>query len=126
MLLNRFIRTLALLLAFILVVPMVSAEDRECAVEGECADPNAVVIDPNCPDRDHVVRCAGKYLDKNQNGFLERSELQGVIDELPWYVFYSLLDLKTQRSKSVDLKRTMWGRLDGFSIIVMLHVLHFC
>ena len=97
MLSSRFIRTLALLLAFILVVPMVSAEEGECAVEGECADPNAVVtIDPNCPDRDHVVRCAGKYLDKNQNGFLERSELQGVIDELPWYVLYYFVSLTFQ------------------------------
>jgi hypothetical protein len=101
MLSNRFIRTLALLLACILVAPMVSANEGECAVEGECADPNAVVIDPNCPDRDHVVRCAGKFLDKNQNGFLERSELQGVIDELPWYVLYYLLELEARLSKLV-------------------------
>jgi hypothetical protein len=99
MLSNRFIRTLALLLAFVLVAPMVSANEGDCAVEGECADPNAVVIDPNCPDRDHVVRCAGKYLDKNQNGLLERFELQGAIDELPWYVFHYLLDLKVRLSK---------------------------
>jgi hypothetical protein len=106
MLSNRFIRTLALLLVFVLVAPMVSANEGDCAVEGECADPNAVVIDPNavvidpnCPDRDHVVRCAGKYLDKNQNGLLERFELQGAIDELPWYVFHYLLDLKVRLSK---------------------------
>jgi hypothetical protein len=124
MLSNRFIRTLALLLAFILVVPMVSAEDGECAVEGECADPNAVVIDPNCPDRDHIVRCAGKYLDKNQNGFLERSELQGVIDELPWYVFYYLLELEAQLFGSFKLVWGPFGSTD-FQVSVMLHVLYF-
>lgn len=43
------------------------------------------VQDPKCPGRDHVVRCAGKYLDANQNGLLERSELQSAIDGLPWY-----------------------------------------
>jgi hypothetical protein len=99
MLSNRFIRTLALLLAFVLVAPMVRAKEGECAVEGECADPNAVVIDPNCPDREHVVRCAGKYLDKNQNGLLERFELQGAIDELPWYVFHYLLELEARLFK---------------------------
>jgi hypothetical protein len=96
MLSNRCIRTLALLVAFILAAPMVNANEGECAVDGECADPNAVVIDPNCPDRDHIVRCAGKYLDKNQNGFLERSELQGVIDELPWYVLYYSSEFEVQ------------------------------
>jgi hypothetical protein len=91
MLSNRFVRILALLLAFVLVAPSVSA------TEEECADPNAVVADPNCPDRDHVVLCAGKYLDKNQNGLLERSELQGAIDELPWYVFHAMLEKQTVR-----------------------------
>jgi hypothetical protein len=97
MLPNRFIRMLALLLAFVLVAA--SATEGECGVEGECADPNAVVIDPNGPDRDHVVRCAGKYLDKNQNGKLDRHELQGAIDELPWYVFHYLLELEARLSK---------------------------
>ena len=39
---------------------------------------------PNCPSRKHVVKCAGEYLDTNGNGLLERSELQGAIDQLPW------------------------------------------
>lgn len=39
--------------------------------------------DPNCPDRDHLMRCAGKHLDHNKNGKLDRDELQGAIDSLP-------------------------------------------
>jgi len=38
-----------------------------------------------CPSREHVVKCAGMYLDKNNNGLLERQELQAAIDALPWY-----------------------------------------
>jgi hypothetical protein len=87
---KRLVSLLALLFALALVVApsMVDANDAgesECGVEGECANPEATVaIDPNCPDRNHVVRCAGEYLDKNKNGLLERSELQGAIDALPW------------------------------------------
>lgn len=43
------------------------------------------VIDPKCPDRDHIIRCAGAYLDTNKNNKLDRSELQAAIDSLPWY-----------------------------------------
>mmetsp|Transcript_2598 Transcript_2598/g.5839 ORF Transcript_2598/g.5839 Transcript_2598/m.5839 type:complete len:159 (+) Transcript_2598:94-570(+) len=69
--------------------------------EGECANPDAPVEteeagtetasapaieeDPNCPSRELIIRCAGKHLDLNKNGKLDRSELQGVIDDLPWY-----------------------------------------
>jgi hypothetical protein len=124
MLSNRFIRTLALLLAFVLVAPMISANEGDCAVEGECADPNAVVIDPNCPDRDHVVRCAGKYLDKNQNGLLERFELQGAIDELPWYVFhYSKHDFPSWKLENLEYADLRVVKI--FRVSVMLYVLHF-
>lgn len=30
------------------------------------------------------MRCAGTYLDTNKNGMLDRDELQGAIDKLPW------------------------------------------
>jgi len=61
--------------------------DVQCnAADQECVNPATVATpDPNCPSRQHVTLCAGKYLDKNQNGKLERSELQDAIDSLPWY-----------------------------------------
>lgn len=71
---------------------------------GECVNPEATSVlpevevkeateevppstpeDPHCPSREFVIRCAGIYLDKNQNGKLEREELQSAIDKLPWY-----------------------------------------
>jgi hypothetical protein len=68
------------------------AESSEsCASsQEECVNPDAAVrtepyIDPKCPSREHVTLCAGRYLDKNRNGKLERSELQAAIDSLPWY-----------------------------------------
>ncbi len=78
----------------------------DCNVEnGECANPEAssnpaedevvveasevvestVAEDPHCPSREYVIKCAGIYLDTNQNGKLEREELQLAIDKLPWY-----------------------------------------
>jgi hypothetical protein len=41
-------------------------------------------IDPICPSRRHVIRCTAQYLDTNNNNYLERSELQSAIDQLPW------------------------------------------
>lgn len=40
--------------------------------------------DANCPSRPHVIRCAAKYLDTNQNGRLEREELESVMQTVPW------------------------------------------
>jgi hypothetical protein len=71
-------------------------EDANCHTgNGEClnseaAEPSTTVTeltneDPNCPSREHVIRCAGLHLDTNKNGLLERSELQDAIDRLPWY-----------------------------------------
>lgn len=67
-----------LLLAFFVLVA--------CSTAQECADESgkAAAIDPTCPDRDHLMRCAGSYLDTNKNGMLERDELQTAIDKLPW------------------------------------------
>jgi hypothetical protein len=75
------------------------ASESECA-EGECANPEVdeavaeakletipegVVEDPNCPSRGLVIRCAGKHLDTNGNGKLDRAELEIAINTLPWY-----------------------------------------
>lgn len=65
--------------------------ETECNTEnGECANPGATVNnisveDPNCPSREYVIRCAGIHLDANNNGKLERAELETAIDRLPWY-----------------------------------------
>mmetsp|Transcript_8820 Transcript_8820/g.18925 ORF Transcript_8820/g.18925 Transcript_8820/m.18925 type:complete len:167 (+) Transcript_8820:22-522(+) len=63
----------------------VKVDDEGCAHE-TCANPEATdeAEDPSCPSRPHVVRCAAKYLDKNQNGALERSELDSIMNEVPW------------------------------------------
>jgi hypothetical protein len=76
--------------------------------EGECENPDVVVADdaaeeeeesepipevevetieedPNCPSRDLIIRCAALHLDKNKNGKIDRPELQGAIDSLPWF-----------------------------------------
>mmetsp|Transcript_118936 Transcript_118936/g.333118 ORF Transcript_118936/g.333118 Transcript_118936/m.333118 type:complete len:158 (+) Transcript_118936:48-521(+) len=95
--LSRFLAVL--LLALLLVSGHCNAETEtdteggDCITEtdgGECANPDAEVPDvtpedPNCPSRDYVIRCSGIYLDTNQNGKLERKELQAAIDKLPWY-----------------------------------------
>lgn len=43
------------------------------------------VVDPKCPDRAHIIKCAGEYLDTNKNGALDRDELENAIASLPWY-----------------------------------------
>jgi hypothetical protein len=43
-----------------------------------------VEIDKNCPDRGHIIRCTGEYLDLNKNGKLDRDELDSAIKSLPW------------------------------------------
>ncbi|VEU42593.1 unnamed protein product [Pseudo-nitzschia multistriata] len=60
--------------------------EKECENPDVAADaPPKVEEDPNCPSRELVIRCAGIHLDANKNGKLDRSELQGAIDQLPWY-----------------------------------------
>lgn len=64
------------------------AQEVEAPVVPEIEVPDdtpKVEEDPNCPSRDLIIRCAGKYLDTNKNGKLDRPELQGAIDSLPWY-----------------------------------------
>ena len=50
-------------------------------------------IDPNCPNRNHIIKCAGKYLDTDQDGRLSRNELQTAINKLPWYVEPDMVEL---------------------------------
>ena len=42
--------------------------------------------DPKCPSRPHVIRCAAKYLDTNNNGALERDELDTAMGNVSWIV----------------------------------------
>jgi hypothetical protein len=93
-LLRFFVVAIALLLADFgaVVASDVEADARGSCAGGqeECVNPEAAVrvetqVDPKCPSREHVTLCAGQYLDKNQNGKLERAELQAAIDSLPWY-----------------------------------------
>jgi len=85
-------------LLFVLLVVVVAAvaneEQGECANRGENGECIADLvkeqvekeeIDPKCPSRPHIIRCAAHYLDVNHNGKLERSELSDAIDKLPWY-----------------------------------------
>ena len=52
-----------------------AATDEETVVEEE---------DPKCPSRPHIIKCAAKYLDTNQNDLLERSELDAAMGEVHW------------------------------------------
>jgi len=61
-----------------------TTKQEEAAAEASSAATTEEINTPNCPSRKHVIACAAKYLDKNENGLLERSELQGAIDKLPW------------------------------------------
>jgi hypothetical protein len=58
------------------------AETKSEGLEKNKSEP----IDKNCPNRNHIIKCAGKYLDTDQDGKLSRNELQTAIDKLPWYV----------------------------------------
>lgn len=100
----RSTRTLSLLLfvallsALFLAAPVALAQEEEVAAtpdcsqdHGECVNPDATAEsavddeDPNCPSRESIIRCAGKHLDTNQNGKLDRTELESAIASLPWY-----------------------------------------
>ena len=82
-----FILFVALVTLSISPPTLVGAESCSSG-EGECANPDAsesIEEDPNCPSRELIIRCAGKHLDVNKNGKLDRVELQNAIDSLPWY-----------------------------------------
>jgi hypothetical protein len=69
--------------------------------------PEKPVIDPKCPDRDHIIRCAGAYLDTNKNNKLDRSELQAAIDSLPWYAQGVLKILGSVDKMMKKVRRTL-------------------
>lgn len=92
-----------LFMAMLMVLAVSSAQDEgeqaECVVgnSGECVNTDQdasfaatmggqeeVVVDKNCPDRGHIIRCSGEYLDSNKNGKLDRFELDAAIGSLPW------------------------------------------
>lgn len=87
---RKFLRAL-LCFTGLLLLSLSAATAQECAVtdQKECAAESSSdaetsaetsaesPIDPSCPDRDHLMRCAGEYLDTNKNGMLDRDELQG-------------------------------------------------
>jgi hypothetical protein len=101
---SRFLKFLLLALVLTVAVSQddaaaaeTSTADEGCATPGECANPDAPVAeeeaveepvkiekDPSCPSRPHITRCTAKYMDLNQNGKLDRDELEGAIDSLPW------------------------------------------
>ena len=62
--------------------PIAATEEPIAAAEEE----ESVVEDPKCPSRPHVVRCAAKYLDTDQNGALEREELDSAMKGVSWIV----------------------------------------
>ena len=82
------------------------AAAKECTAEEDCIAPPAeeeevaaaakkstpTEKDPSCPSRPHVIRCAAKYLDTNQNGQLEKSELETAMATVPW-ILRSLLNI---------------------------------
>jgi hypothetical protein len=104
---SRFLKFLLLALVLTVAVSQEDAAaataearttDEGCATPGECANPDApaaeeeavieepvkIEEDPSCPSRPHIIRCTAKYMDLNQNGKLDRDELEGAIDSLPW------------------------------------------
>jgi len=72
------------------VVPPVVEEEE--VVEEESESTTTTEEDPSCPSRPHVIRCAAKYLDTNQNGQLEKSELETAMNAVPW-ILRSLLNI---------------------------------
>jgi len=87
-------RVLRLFFLFLVLVVAAIANDeaQECANpnDGECTvvteeEKIKEEIDPSCPSRPHIIRCAEHYLDTNRNGKLERKELEDAIAKLPWY-----------------------------------------
>lgn len=71
------------------IVPPVQVEEQ---VEEQATTTTEVEEDPSCPSRPHVIRCAAKYLDTNQNGQLEKSELETAMNAVPW-ILRSLLNI---------------------------------
>ena len=105
-----------LFLLFIALATILSVSAESCSSEeGECANPDVVAEaeeivaevveeDPNCPSRELIIRCAGKHLDVNQNGKLDRNELEDAINSLPWYA-RGILQILGSVDKMVSLEK---------------------
>ena len=61
-------------------------EEPVAAAEGPTVVAEEEKLDPKCPSRPHVVRCAAKYLDTDKNGALEREELDNAMKNVSWIV----------------------------------------
>ena len=62
--------------------PAEEEEEKEVPVVAAAVEEE----DPKCPSRPHVIRCAAKYLDTNNNGALEREELDTAMGNVSWIV----------------------------------------
>merc|ERR1712232_454463 len=74
------------------VVQEEAVEETEEAAEEEEEVTATEEEDPSCPSRPHIIRCAQKYLDINQNNQLEKSELETAMNSVPW-ILRSLLKI---------------------------------
>mmetsp|Transcript_15561 Transcript_15561/g.29354 ORF Transcript_15561/g.29354 Transcript_15561/m.29354 type:complete len:139 (-) Transcript_15561:435-851(-) len=75
------VRSILCLVLVLCASYQIAAKEKECAADQQ----QTTEEDPSCPSRGHIIKCAGKYLDTNQNQKLERSELETAISGLPWY-----------------------------------------
>jgi hypothetical protein len=88
----------AILATSAIVVGAETPCSKEGEEQGECTNPEASLEekedlvptslekeDPNCPSRELIIRCCGIHLDNNNNGKLDRNELETAIGSLPWY-----------------------------------------
>lgn len=65
------------------ISPPAEEEEKEVPVVAAAVEEEE---DPKCPSRPHVIRCAAKYLDTNNNGALEREELDTAMGNVSWIV----------------------------------------
>ena len=72
------IQSSILLILAVIFTATPTIKAQECATDGTCYE------DPSCPSRPHIIKCAAKYLDTNQNDKLEREELEVAIAALPF------------------------------------------
>lgn len=78
----------------------IASNDDEGPEDTEAASSEGATVDNGCPDRGHIIRCTGEYLDLNKNGKLDRIELDAAIGSLPWCVREFLAE---QRARPIIL-----------------------
>lgn len=86
-------------------IPVLVVEEEETVAAEPVPPSEGTTNDPQCPDRDHLMRCAGEHLDTNKNGLLERAELQSAIDKLPFWArgILSILGSVDKMMKKCDV-----------------------